>query len=97
MNIKQRKKKENNHLFIYVIEKNRKDRVQYFYSRYLVKINVVMTKGAFTYDVRCFLGIFDLPTYLKVSKFQKQIFLFSFEPKNKRFPPLASKIGQIKK
>ena len=28
-NIKQRKKK-NNHLFIYLIEKNRKDRVQYF-------------------------------------------------------------------
>jgi hypothetical protein len=26
-------------------------------------IVVVITKGAFTYDVRCFGGIFDLPTY----------------------------------
>ena len=36
---------------------------------------------------------------LKVSKFQKQIFLFSFEPKNKRNyflnSALASKMGQI--
>ena len=23
----------------------------------------ILSKGAFTYDVRCFLGIFDLPTY----------------------------------
>ena len=38
---------------------------------------------------------------LKVSKFQKQIFLFSFEPKNKRNyflnSALASKMSQIKK
>ena len=38
---------------------------------------------------------------LKVSKFQKQIFLFSFEPKNERNyflnSTLASKMGQIKK
>ena len=26
-------------------------------------IGVPSTKGAFTYDVRCFWGIFDLPTY----------------------------------
>ena len=39
--------------------------------------------------------------YLKVSKFQKQIFLFSFEPKNERNyflnSALASKRSQIKK
>ena len=38
---------------------------------------------------------------LKVSKFQKQIFLFSFEPKNKQNyflnSALASKMSQIKK
>ena len=38
---------------------------------------------------------------LKVSKFQKQIFLISFEPKNERnyflTAALASKMGQIKK
>ena len=38
---------------------------------------------------------------LKVSKFQKQILLFSFEPKNKRNyflnSALASKMSQIKK
>ena len=39
---------------------------------------------------------------IKVSKFQKQIFLFPFEPKNEQnylfnFLPLESKIGQIKK
>ena len=38
---------------------------------------------------------------LKVSKFQKQIFLFSFEPKNERNyflnSALASKMSQIKK
>ena len=38
---------------------------------------------------------------LKVSKFQKQIFLFSFPPKNERnyflISVLASKMGQIKK
>ena len=38
---------------------------------------------------------------LKVCKFQKQILLFSFEPKNKRnyflISALASKTGQIKK
>ena len=28
------------------------------------KINVMLGKGAFTYDGRCFWGIFDLPTYL---------------------------------
>jgi len=40
-------------------------------------------------------------TQLKVSKFQKQIFLFSFEPKSVRKyflnSVLASKMGQIKK
>ena len=38
---------------------------------------------------------------LKVSKFQKQIIMFSFEPKNERNyfvnSALASKMGQIKK
>ena len=38
---------------------------------------------------------------LKVSKFQKQFFMFSFEPKNERNyflnSTLASKMGQIKK
>ena len=58
-----KKEKKNNYLFIYVIEKNRKDRVQYFYSRYLVKINVVMTKRAFTCDVRWSFWHFR-PTYL---------------------------------
>ena len=31
---------------------------EYIYSFYR------QTKGAFTYDIRCFGGIFDLPTYL---------------------------------
>ena len=32
----------------------------------LVKVEAVgiCARGAFKYDVRCFLGIFDLPTYL---------------------------------
>ena len=42
--------------------------------------------------------IFD---FVDVSKFQKQIFMFSFEPKNERNyfvnSALASKTGQIKK
>ena len=35
---------------------------------------------------------------LKVSKFQKQFFMFSFEPKNQQnVSDLASKMSQIKK
>ena len=41
------------------------------------------------------------PLFVKVSKFQKQIFLFSFEPKNKRnyflISTLASKNGSNQK
>ena len=41
------------------------------------------------------------PLFLKVSKFQKQIFLFSFEPKNKRnyflISTLASNNGSNQK
>ena len=32
-------------------------------SLFLIFIERKLTKGAFTYDVRCFGGIFDLPTY----------------------------------
>ena len=46
-------------------------------------------------------GILVNETFLKVSKFQKQIFLFSFEPKKERKyfvnSALASKMSQIKK
>ena len=44
---------------------------------------------------------YKIPAPLKVSKFQKQVFLFSFGPKNKRNyilnSALASKISHIKK
>ena len=44
--------------------------------------------------------IYEKP-FLKVSKFQKQTFLFAFEPKNERNyflnSALASKMSQIKK
>ena len=29
-----------------------------------ITVSIFLTKGAFTYDVRWFWGIFDLPTYL---------------------------------
>ena len=61
------------------------------------KFEFFFNKGlVFTY------AIFSMRMYrLKVSKFQKQIFLFSFEPKNGRNyflnSALASKMSQIKK
>ena len=38
---------------------------------------VKICKGAFTYDVRCFWGIFDLPTYPNQILYYMYISLFS--------------------
>ena len=33
------------------------------YSKFYLNFILILFSEAFTYDVRCFLGIFDLPTY----------------------------------
>ena len=48
---------------------------------YLTSTNVLgLTLGAFTYDVRCFWGIFDLPTYPN-----QMIYYISLERPNREF------------